>query len=100
MRVEEKRKIKEAIELLMSDEGFNDGIDILCSLVGLERAASKAMVSPSAKTVSVFGILANSEAVEHTLAPDGFPPSHRDDPFCECSFCMGFVSRKPAAGKA
>jgi len=41
-----------------------------------------------------------SEAVEHTLAPDGFPPSHRDYPFCECSVCMGFVSRKPAAGKA
>lgn len=31
MRVEEKRKIKKAIVLLMSDEGFNDGIDILCN---------------------------------------------------------------------
>lgn len=23
----------------------------------------------------------------------GFPPSHRDEPFCECDVCMGFVSR-------
>ncbi len=45
-------------------------------------------------------VIENWQAVEHTLAPDGFPPSHRDDPFCECNFCMGFVSRKPAAGKA
>lgn len=34
------------------------------------------------------------------LVPDGFPPSHRDEPFCECDFCMGFNSRKPTAGKA
>ena len=44
--------------------------------------------------------LAQLEAAEPQLAPDGFPPSHRDEPFCECDVCMGFVSRKSAAGKA
>lgn len=39
-------------------------------------------------------------AAQPTLALDGFPPSHRDDPFCECSVCMGFISRKKAASKA
>ena len=64
MNKTEKTKVKEAIKLLMSDEGFNDGIDILCELVGLERAVSRAMKDPSGKVVSIFGILKNEKSAQ------------------------------------
>ena len=63
----EEVKVRKAIELLMSDEGFNDGIDILCSLVGLERSVSKALSDPTGKTVSIFGLFAGGETVEHSV---------------------------------
>jgi len=54
MQKAEKEKIKSAIKLIMSDDGFDDGIDILCKLVGTERVASVAMKDPSVKVVSIF----------------------------------------------
>lgn len=38
--------------------------------------------------------IAGDETAElQMLALDGFPPSHRDKPFCECSVCMGLEDK-------
>ena len=38
----ERSRIERAIGLLMSDEGFTDGMEILCHLIGWEYPAAKA----------------------------------------------------------
>jgi hypothetical protein len=55
MKKDEKIKIAKAIKLLMTDDGFDDAIDILLSLIGGKRAVTEALKDPDAKTVSIFG---------------------------------------------
>jgi len=37
-------------------------------------------------------VLVYDNTAEQNAHLTGFPPSHRDEPFCECDVCMGFVS--------
>lgn len=72
-------------ELGWCDEIEETGVDPLAyvrdEISGLRRHIKRLEKSLEMRT-----------AAEQMRALDGFPPSHRDEPFCECSVCMGFVS--------
>jgi len=54
-------QIDKAIKLLMSDTGFDEGIEILCSLSGAKRKLNEIYNDPNSKTVNFFDIWREKE---------------------------------------